>query len=373
MKLIVNTFMPVCGGEARECLSKVRSTVLAVGSGFFRAAKDGEAFEAVGGELFVSVLPVGEDAESAAFALDGSGRLTGCTAQCIRWADGCFELRVRLEPKIRKKPAPAQLCSLIFPTEGGRQAANMGRRRITLFRDDGLRLSVEEGGSEYSRYVCNGTDGKAHLLDIGRERLLVIHAAGCRRESTEAEPPPFAAGCGLCEKLVALNEKLEIVTALSGRSCRIENGYLTAIESLGTVLGHEVRTRHEFFGGELRKLPPETGFFTEPARMPTSPQETALALMQAVRLRREDEADALLSHELAQALSFDELCDFFGSFSDEKIVPPGFVEIKSENIAPTASTAVGALQKDENGLLRADKFVFEIKNGVVTDVEEAED
>lgn len=130
----------------------------------------------------------------------------------------------------------------------------------------------------------------------------------------------FKSGCR-CEKLVALNDKIEVAAALAGEICRIENGYLTAIEPLGTVLGHEKRTRYEFFGGSLRELPPETGFFTNRAHMPNSPQETALALMQAVRLGREDEADALLSRELAETLSFAELCDFFGSFADERNCP----------------------------------------------------
>lgn len=48
--------------------------------------------------------------------------------------------------------------------------------------------------------------------------------------------------------------------------------------------------------------------------------------MQAVRLGREDEADALLSRELAETLSFAELCDFFGSFADERIAPSGLCE-----------------------------------------------
>lgn len=125
------------------------------------------------------------------------------------------------------------------------------------------------------------------------------------------------------KNLLLLTDKIEVAAALAGEICRIENGYLTAIEPLGTVLGHEKRTRYEFFGGSLRELPPETGFFTNRAHMPNSPQETALALMQAVRLGREDEADALLSRELAETLSFAELCDFFGSFADERNCPVG--------------------------------------------------
>ena len=133
----------------------------------------------------------------------------------------------------------------------------------------------------------------------------------------------FKCGCR-CEKLVALNDKIEVAAALAGEICRIENGYLTAIEPLGTVLGHEKRTRYEFFGGSLRELPPETGFFTNRAHMPNSPQETALALMQAVRLGREDEADALLSRELAETLSFAELCDFSVALRTKELPRRGY-------------------------------------------------
>ena len=175
-------------------------------------------------------------------------------------------------------------------------------------------------------------------------------------------------GCR-CEKLVALNDKIEVAAALAGEICRIENGYLTAIEPLGTVLGHEKRTRYEFFGGSLRELPPETGFFTNRAHMPNSPQETALALMQAVRLGREDEADALLSRELAETLSFAELCDFFGSFADERIAPSGLCEPTAYDNSTAEKIIVGAIKTDAGGLVRAEKFVFTIENGVVTDVE----
>ena len=234
-----------------------------------------------------------------------------------------------------------------------------------------MTLPIEESGQERSWYVCGGTDGKAHVLDVGRERLLVIHASGCRRcENSEAETPVLGFKCGCrCEKLVALNAKIEVAAALAGEICRIENGYLTAIEPLGTVLGHEKRTRYEFFGGSLRELPPETGFFTNRAHMPNSPRETALALMQAVRLGREDEADALLSRELAETLSFAELCDFFGSFADERIAPSGLCEPTAYDNSTAEKIIVGAIKTDAGGLVRAEKFVFTIENGVVTDVE----
>lgn len=296
MKLVVNAYAR-SGAESADrtekAAGKLRSAaamVFVAGSGFFRSGVCGEVFDiptvdAGGGSVpsfIAAVLPAETDSEIAVLKIDGDGRLADVAAQCIHWDAGCFELCVLLNEKKRSEPEPARLGSVDFPTGSGRQ------RRVALFRDGGLRISVEESGQERSWYVCGGTDGKAHVLDVGRERLLVIHASGCRRcENSEAETPMLGFKCGCrCEKLVALNDKIEVAAALAGEICRIENGYLTAIEPLGTVLGHEKRTRYEFFGGSLRELPPETGFFTSQAHMPNSPQETALALMQAVRLGR---------------------------------------------------------------------------------------
>ena len=367
MKLVVNAYAR-SGAESADRTEKTAgklcsaaSIVLVAGSGFFRSGVCGEVFDIPtvdegGGAVpsfIAAVLPAETDSEIAVLKIDGDGRLTDVAAQCIHWDAGCFELCVLLNEKKRSEPEPARLGS------------------VALFRDGGLRISVEESGQERSWYVCGGTDGKAHVLDVGRERLLVIHASGCRRcENSEAETPVLGFKCGCrCEKLVALNDKIEVAAALAGEICRIENGYLTAIEPLGTVLGHEKRTRYEFFGGSLRELPPETGFFTNRAHMPNSPQETALALMQAVRLGREDEADALLSRELAETLSFAELCDFFGSFADERIAPSGLCEPTAYDNSTAEKIIVGAIKTDANGLVRAEKFVFTIENGVVTDVE----
>ena len=78
---------------------------------------------------------------------------------------------------------------------------------------------------------------------------------------------------------------------------------------------------------------------------------------------------ALLSRELAETLSFAELCDFFGSFADERIAPSGLCEPTAYDNSTAEKIIVGAIKTDANGLVRAEKFVFTIENGVVTDVE----
>ena len=76
-----------------------------------------------------------------------------------------------------------------------------------------------------------------------------------------------------------------------------------------------------------------------------------------------------LSRELAETLSFAELCDFFGSFADERIAPSGLCEPTAYDNSTAEKIIVGAIKTDAGGLVRAEKFVFTIENGVVTDVE----
>ena len=64
-----------------------------------------------------------------------------------------------------------------------------------------------------------------------------------------------------------------------------------------------------------------------------------------------------------------ELCDFFGSFADERIAPSGLCEPTAYDNSTAEKIIVGAIKTDADGLVRAEKFVFTIENGVVTDVE----
>ena len=230
MKLVVNAYAR-SGAESADRTEKTAgklcsaaSIVLVAGSGFFRSGVCGEVFDiptvdAGGGAVpsfIAAVLPAETDSEIAVLKIDGDGRLTDVAAQCIHWDAGCFELCVLLNEKNRSEPEPARLGSVDFPTGSGRQ------RRVALFRDGGLRISVEESGQERSWYVCGGTDGKAHVLDVGRERLLVIHASGCRRcENSEAETPVLGFKCGCrCENLVALTDRLPPL--LPGKSAALK-------------------------------------------------------------------------------------------------------------------------------------------------------
>ena len=169
MKLVVNAYAR-SGAESADRIEKtagkLRSAaamVFVAGSGFFRSGVCGEVFDIPtvdegGGAVpsfIAAVLPAETDSEIAVLKIDGDGRLTDVAAQCIHWDAGCFELCVLLNEKNLSEPEPARLGSVDFPTGNGRQ------RRVALFRDGGLRISVEESGQERSWYVCGGTECQA--------------------------------------------------------------------------------------------------------------------------------------------------------------------------------------------------------------------
>ena len=72
---------------------------------------------------------------------------------------------------------------------------------------------------------------------------------------------------------------------------------------------------------------------------------------------------------VSHPMTLEELCDFFGSFADERIAPSGLCEPTAYDNSTAEKIIVGAIKTDANGLVRAEKFVFTIENGVVTDVE----
>ncbi len=160
MKLVVNAYARSGARSAdriEKTAGKLRSDaamVFVAGSGFFRSGVCGEVFDIPtvdegGGAVpsfIAAVLPAETDSEIAVLKIDGDGRLTDVAAQCIHWDAGCFELCVLLNEKKRSEPEPARLGSVDFPTGNGRQ------RRVALFRDGGLRISVEESGQERSWY-----------------------------------------------------------------------------------------------------------------------------------------------------------------------------------------------------------------------------
>lgn len=267
---------------------------------------------------------------------NGHSENSNCKYTLFDWGKGRYELSARFAAGRRAMGRPCSLQRMAFPRRDGLS------RMAELYCDSGIRLSVDENGSERSYFLTDGDSGSMSLLDVGRERLLMVRIQA-----------------GETEKLIALNGDFEIVAQIEGRSCSVSDGYLTAVSPLGTVLGHEIRTRYELRVGKLNRLPDETGFFTHERVEPSTKRATALAMMEAVMLERKAEAEQLLSAELKEYLEFDMLKEFFGSFSACRIAPFCTDEDIVCGIVQNAPKGRGA------ELVR---FRFRVENGRISDI-----
>lgn len=319
-------------------------------------------------ETMVTVVPA-----------DGSGKLLpcGCVLEpeggCLRLKAGCDTARIvdwghgraELIVGFRALPFPEGMPKLLDTAD----LTNGSGEQIhtALFRDGGLRLSVNTGTSERSYAVAGGTDGSLQLLDIGSERLLVVHAVGCaaagsksRFYGQECSPVPLPH-----EMLIALDEDLGIIASVEGDCCFIKDGYMTSVERLGTVFGHERRVRFELSGREIQLHDTGIGYFTAPKKQAGSDEERALSLLECILLGQKDEALGLLSAELASEVGFDGLSEFFGEYDEARPAPPFGTEIQNgQSGRITVGTVSGG---------KAVPFEFTVEGGVITDVSEAEE
>lgn len=324
-------------------------------------------------------LPDDREAIVTVIPADGSGRLmpagcviapddgrfsisAGCeTARIVDWGRGRAELIVNFRATPFPEGMPKLLDTIDFVNGSGEQT------HAALFCDGGLRLAVSTAASERSYAICAGNCGSLQLLDIGSERLIIVHASGCNESVSKSKrfygfefsPHPRPR-----EMLIALDEDIGIIASVEGDSCFIGDGYLVSVERLGTVFGHERRVRFELSGREKQLYDTGIGYYSAPKKQPASPNETALALLECVLLGRKDEALELLSAELAAEVGFDGLAEFFGGYDEARPVPPFGTETQSgQNGLVMAGTVTGD---------KAVPFEFTVEGGVITDVSEAE-
>ena len=329
-----------------------------------------------GGELLPSSARLG--LRSGVF----SGKMPAPPAPCrslraVRWAEDALELI----PRFARLPSPASAPALLDRLELDSFGEDGARAEVSLFRDCGLRLAVERGGIETSYALPGGTDGSLSLLDIGSERLILVRAVGCAVEKSADRSILFYGSAAQnllspapSERLFALDADFALVAEVEGERCFLADGYLTAVDRLGSVLGHERRRRYELFGRELSgeregmPAPKETelGFFTAGRRAPKTHGEAALALLECVRLGREAEAFSLLAPELASGLDFAGLRAFFGEFDEARPDPRRRAEFED---AQSKTIAAGTVRNAE-GCGEAGCYEFTVENGLIADVTE---
>lgn len=324
--------------------SAVPCSVLVCSESTYTAGTNKTRFLLTGNHHIISLLPIGKWERHMGIELDTLSHdkqikpeTNGDVCNVIDWGADSFEL-VYNGPDVECGTDEIKLLSSM-EIQGG--------RRIELFNDDGLRLN-ECRGTEMQSYLLASEKGwktgEMSLLDVGRERLLIVKARN---------------GCG--ETLNVLTLRLECLKNIRGEHCGVSNGYFYRIDGLRTVRGYQNRSLFLYDNGKVDKISEEIGFFTNKKHEVTKPEDIALALVQSVNLGLRAEYPLLTAKEISESISFDDLCGFFGKFE--------FCSVMPRSLCMDGEVVIG-VYNEKKGIIVPKKFSFTITEGRISDVNE---
>ncbi len=124
----------------------------------------------------------------------------------------------------------------------------------------------------------------------------------------------------------------------------------------------EERARYEHRTEGIRRGGTEAGWFAGAQREPATPREVCDALVQAVRSGAHDAAMWCLTSSLAEGLSFEDLCEFFGDFTEQTQAisplcgPSGFALKYSAGDHRFTAREFAVETRQERGALRIDNI-----------------
>ncbi len=301
------------------------------------------------GDYYVGLLPLSDTNDARLFPVTRKISFLGGSisvrpapdVDVCAWPGGVFELfmhagRLRCGSACR---APYHI-DRIEPRLGGRVF------RLTLYYENGLKLSIEEGGRSLYGYALGEGDGGAlSLVDFG----------GAAHVAVEAHSPGK-------KRLLLLSAAMEEVLDVSAASVRMAGDEVECIDPAGTLLGHERRVRYRYAKGSgFVPGPAETGFFTIPPRAPHGTLERAISFAEAVREGFEGEAMACLAEDLASTISFGALGEFFGAFT--AVRPP---------VSDGSGRFLGFITEEDGNLSSARLYEFEFsEDGRIENITEA--
>ncbi|MEL7609956.1 MAG: hypothetical protein AAGU74_10655 [Bacillota bacterium] len=298
------------------------------------------------GDYYVCAIPLMDDRDVRRFSVTrklslNEGALTspiiGDVDLCT-WPGGVYEMKIcpGSFQADRTQAFPYTICVLEWQREEQTHT-------ITLYYENGLRLSAEEQGRVIAGYsLGDGTGGTLSLLDVGDDNLLLVRI-GTRRG----------------ERMLALDFNLSPLLEIEGDTVYVDEGCPSAVKRLDTLLKHEERTRYEYRDGQFLALSPEIGFFTHPPERPGDNLSLAIAFCEAVRENQREEALSYLASDLVNTLNFDDIRSFFGDFS---CCRPTFSD--------RSGKLLGLIYQSGEQLKSAQLFSFEFENGLISDVSE---
>ena len=317
-----------------ECVIGIGGALLSLKAGeplVYPAPQDEETVFTVWGRPGGSCIP-----EAHRLSME-DGAVKEATLPVTDWG-GAAEIEVR--PRSFKAPLGSEPKTI---AETGWFSGDR-RAKAELYSDNGLRLAVtEDGGDTVSFPLCEGTGGSLRTVDFGFARLLAVRAV-----SDEGE------------RLILINRDREKVFEAAGDRADISEGAPTVIESLGTVRGHERRTKYEYSAGAFVPVKVETGFFTHDANELKTEARIALAAVEEAKLGLPSWREAL-SEELDGMLGENGLIDFLGCFGRVGLYP---LEEGAGRVT------LGLFGEGEGNISRPRKILFTFREGRIDDIEE---
>ena len=218
------------------------------------------------------------------------------------------------------------------------------RRNLTLFRENGLKLLIEEDGRSSSCIsIGPGEYGSLTLYGVAGRQLVAVST--------------FEGGR---QRLLMLDDNMNSLLELYGESILLEEGSVSLIEPLGTLLGHQRRTRYRYQGGGFSADCPETGFFTREYKYPADRQKLVIAFCEAVREGFDGEAASYMTGSLKMDFSIDEIRNFLGNFDCCR--PP---------LSDRSGRLIGLIETGSDGVACARLYEFTFEDELIADISEA--
>lgn len=298
------------------------------------------------GDYYVCALPLG-DAElrypvTRKLSFD-SGAVTAPNASDVTlcaWPGGVYELFIETGSFLKhtRPPFPHTIDTLEY-------SVNKHRRSITLYYENGLRLSIDENARTLAAYALGqGDGGSLALFQAGDKRFAKVIANLIDKQV----------------RLLLLDQNLDAVLDITADAVRTADETVEQIVLLDTLQKHERITRYRLMGDVFEAYDEETGFFTHGYAYPNSRVHLVQAFCEAVREGFEEEARGYLTDGLNADFSFVEIKDFLGNFASVR--PP---------VSDRSGRYMGLIEMEGERLSTARLYEFSFEGEKISDITEA--
>ncbi|HWS30270.1 MAG TPA: hypothetical protein VN512_09195 [Clostridia bacterium] len=298
------------------------------------------------GDYYVCALPL-EDAElrypvTRKLSFE-SGTVTAPRASDVTlcaWPGGVYELFLETGSFLKHaRPAfPHTIDTLEY-------TVNKHRRSLTLYYENGLRLSVDENERTLAAYALGqGDGGSLSMFSVGEKRFAKVTANLDDKQV----------------RLLLLDQNLDAALDITADAVRTTEETVEQIVYLDTLQKHERVTRYRLAGDAFEAYEEEMGFFTHAYAYPNSRIFLVQAFCEAVREGFEEEARGYLTDDLNAEFSFVEIKDFLGNFASVR--PP---------VSDKSGRYMGLIEMEGERLSTARLYEFSFEGEKISDIAEA--